>query len=236
MEIRCLGSSSRGNCYILKGEKESLIIEAGVPFFDIKKALNFDFSQVVGAIVSHKHGDHAKSVVNLIQTGIKTVSTAETFERNSTFAIVGQDRKGLKIGNFKIIPLAVKHDCDCFGYLINHPECGSLGFFTDTYEIPYKLPPLDWLMIEANYSKSLIDERFYAGTLCGAARERIIRSHNSFESALAKIKEQKDLRGVILIHLSDSNSDMKEFQSKTEKSTGFPTYCAESGFILRLTA
>lgn len=236
MEIRCLGSSSRGNCYILKGSAETLIIEAGIPFFEIKKALDFNLSQVVGAVVSHKHKDHCKSIVNLLQCGIRTISTSEAFEKKSPFAIIGENTKGIKIGNFKIIPLAVNHDCDCFGYLIQHPECGKIGFFTDTYDIPFKLPQLDYLMIEANYSMSILDENLYEGKIHGALRQRIIHSHYSFDKALLQIKEQKDLKAVILLHLSSENSSKGEFIRRTEEATGFPTYCAQIGFSLKLSA
>ena len=39
MELRVLGSSSSGNCYILDNGNEALIIEAGIRFIDVKKAL-----------------------------------------------------------------------------------------------------------------------------------------------------------------------------------------------------
>ena len=37
MKLRVLGSGSSGNCYILENEAEALIIEAGVPFMEVKK-------------------------------------------------------------------------------------------------------------------------------------------------------------------------------------------------------
>ena len=37
MELRVLGSSSSGNCYILDNGNEALIIEAGIRFIDVKK-------------------------------------------------------------------------------------------------------------------------------------------------------------------------------------------------------
>ena len=41
MVLKVLGSGSSGNCYILESDTEALIIEAGVPFLDVKKALDF---------------------------------------------------------------------------------------------------------------------------------------------------------------------------------------------------
>lgn len=42
MRLKVLGSGSSGNCYILENENEALIIEAGLPFMEVKKALDFN--------------------------------------------------------------------------------------------------------------------------------------------------------------------------------------------------
>lgn len=56
MKLRCLGSGSSGNCYLLTaGNGETLIIDPGVPIKEIKKALNWDISCVVGAVCTHHH-------------------------------------------------------------------------------------------------------------------------------------------------------------------------------------
>jgi glyoxylase-like metal-dependent hydrolase (beta-lactamase superfamily II) len=57
MEFKCLGSSSLGNSYILTDKNGySLVIECGVHLKTIKKALGYDITKVVAAIVSHTHG------------------------------------------------------------------------------------------------------------------------------------------------------------------------------------
>ena len=55
-KIKVLGSSSRGNAYILECQNETLLLELGVSWKDIVKALNFNLSKVVGVCVSHAHG------------------------------------------------------------------------------------------------------------------------------------------------------------------------------------
>lgn len=55
MNLKIIGTGSKGNCYLLQGENETLIIEAGVNFADIKKALNYNLSNVVGVLLSHAH-------------------------------------------------------------------------------------------------------------------------------------------------------------------------------------
>ena len=47
MKLKCLGSGSSGNCYILENDSEALIIEAGIPFMTVKKALDFNINKIV---------------------------------------------------------------------------------------------------------------------------------------------------------------------------------------------
>lgn len=51
----CVGSSSKGNCYILECDNDSLIIELGIMWKIILKKLNFGegFKKVRGCLVSH---------------------------------------------------------------------------------------------------------------------------------------------------------------------------------------
>ncbi len=55
MKLKVLGSGSSGNCYILHNETEALIIEAGFPFMEVKKALDFNISKIQGVVISHEH-------------------------------------------------------------------------------------------------------------------------------------------------------------------------------------
>ena len=59
MKLKVLGSNSLGNCYILENKDEALILEAGIKLVNVKKALNYNISKIVGCLVSHEHNDHA---------------------------------------------------------------------------------------------------------------------------------------------------------------------------------
>lgn len=57
MRLKCLGSSSAGNCYLLTSDsRETLILDCGVPIMDIKKGLNWNIRGISGVIISHSHG------------------------------------------------------------------------------------------------------------------------------------------------------------------------------------
>ena len=71
MRLKCLGSSSAGNCYLLTSESgETLILDCGIPIKEIKKGLDWNIRNVVGCIVSHVHSDHSKSVKDFKAMGI----------------------------------------------------------------------------------------------------------------------------------------------------------------------
>ena len=48
MVLTCIGSSSKGNCYVIQNDSEALIIEAGLPLLEAKKVLNWNIQKVVG--------------------------------------------------------------------------------------------------------------------------------------------------------------------------------------------
>jgi len=71
MRFITLGSSSAGNGYLLRASNgETLIIEAGVKLSEVKKALDFDMSKIVGCIVSHQHKDHSGYLYDYQKAGI----------------------------------------------------------------------------------------------------------------------------------------------------------------------
>ena len=80
MRLNVLGSDSNGNCYVLQNDKEALIIEAGVRFSEVKKALKWQLSKVVGAVITHEHNDHAKYARDFVSNGITVLALPSVFK------------------------------------------------------------------------------------------------------------------------------------------------------------
>ena len=56
MKLKCLGSSSAGNCYLLtSNSRETLILDCGIPIKEIKKGLDWNIRGIKGMIISHAH-------------------------------------------------------------------------------------------------------------------------------------------------------------------------------------
>lgn len=235
MKLLCLGSNSSGNCYLLAGKTETLIIECGVRLQEVKKALNFDLSTVVGAVVSHEHGDHSKYVSEYSAAGITVLANAG-ITNPLTFGKTIEAKKGYKLGSFKIFPFGVKHDVPCFGFIIGHPEMGQLLFLTDTMFCEYTFPGLNHILIECNYSDEILIQNIQSGSVNEAMRQRLMGSHMELETAkgILQMNDLSAVANIVLIHLSDSNSNEKRFIEEIKGVTGKPTYAANKGFKLEL--
>lgn len=241
MELHVLGSSSKGNCYLLKASDEVLIIEAGISMIEVKKALKFDLSNIAGCLVSHRHGDHSKFLKDYLSCGIRVLALEDVFAshnmRTRSFCKTIEQMHGYKIGGFKVFAIPVVHDVPCLGYVIEHEEMGRLLFVTDTMMLEYTIPNLNHIMLEANYCDSILQENIDAGIVPVSMRERLLHSHMELQTAkdILKANDLSSVWSIILIHLSDNNSDREMFRSEIIKSTGIRTDIAESGAIIDIT-
>lgn len=239
MQLIILGSDSSGNSYVLKGQTCSLILECGLPIKEVKKSLNFDLSRVAGALITHSHGDHAKYANQYMSSGINVCSSLETLNTlkcSTTHRMrVMKAQNKYEVGEFVVMPFAIEHDApEPFGYLIKHPECGLVLFVTDTCYLKYKFPGLNQIIIECNYSQDIVDKRMNDGDTISLVRNRVITSHMSFETCkeVLRANDLKQVNNIVLIHLSDSNSDSKLFKSEIESLTGKTVNIAESGMVI----
>ena len=240
MDLKILGSSSKGNCYLLENEEEALIIECGMNIADIKKALGFSFSKVKGGLVSHEHNDHSKSIKELMLMGV------DIYTSRGTIRALGLDvthhrlrtvKAGdiVKIGNFKILPFKIQHDCvEPLGFIINHPETGNILFITDSYYVENTFKNLNNILIEANFSQEIIEEKVRQGASPDFLRNRVFKSHMSLETC-KKTLQANDLskvNNIVLIHLSDSHSNATQFKEEIEQLTGKRVHVADGGIII----
>jgi len=239
MELKIIGTGSKGNAYVLENEHEALLIECGVNINKIKKALNFNLTKVVGCIVTHEHKDHCKSINEVMLSGINVWTGGKTFDEATVYlhhrANIIASKETVQIGNFKVMAFDVKHDAaEPLGYLIEHPDCGNVLFLTDTYYCAYTFNGLNNIIIEANYSKEIIDRKFGSESCLELLRNRILKSHFS----LANCKEMlyandlSKVNNIVLIHLSDSNSDEKQFKKEVSELTGKNVTVASNGMTI----
>ncbi len=237
MELKVLGSSSAGNSYILDNGKEALLIEAGISFKNIKKALDFNLRKVVGCLITHQHNDHAKYIKTIVDSGINTLALPEVWAAKGVTgsrSVSIEVGKAYVLGNFKVIPFEAAHDVPCVGYLINHPETGSILFLTDSYMCEYRFNNLKHILIECNYSDQQLMKAIQDGRTQPFQRERLLTSHLEFHTCkeVLKANDLTNVEEVVLIHLSENNADEQYFVNEIQKMTGKAVYAAHPGMIL----
>lgn len=240
MKLKVLASGSKGNCYILEGQNETLLLECGIRYKQILQGLNFNLENVLGCLVTHEHKDHSKAIQDLNNNGIDVYASEGTFEilgiKNHRTKTV-KSEGFFKVGNFTIMPFETKHDAkEPLGFLINHKEIGNLLFITDSYYCEYNFSNLNHILVECNYMKDILDENIENGVIPVSLRNRITRSHFELGNVIdfLKANDLKKVDTLLLLHLSSQNSNEGYFVSEIEKNIGIPTRVARKGLEIYL--
>ena len=240
MELKVLGSSSSGNCYILDNGKEALILEAGVRFQEVKKALGYNLRKVVGCLITHRHQDHAKYIKAMVDNGFYTLALPDVWETRGVCgsrSVPFVPKHGYKLGRFKVLPFNACHDVPCVGYLIEHPECGRVMFLTDSCECLSLFSNLNHVLIECNYSMPKLIEAVNAGITPRTQIDRLPNSHMELQTCKSVLSDidLSNVYNIVLLHLSDHNSDRLQFVSEIERHTGKVVYAAAPNLSIDIT-
>lgn len=234
MYLKCLGSSSAGNCYLLTSNSgETLILDCGIPIKEIKKGLNWNIKDVVGVLCTHKHLDHSKSVNDFKAMGIPIYAP-----------YLKIDYMSMNMGGFTVKPFdlttidgrwthtnANGEPCPIFGFLITHKGMGRMLYITDTNLIKWRFKDINHILLGVNYDKDLADTD-------NPKANHVFRGHLSIDTAcdFVKANDSDSLQNVIMCHLSSENADKDSFIAKMKNAVnGANVDVAEQGksWILR---
>lgn len=181
-----------------------------------------------------RHSDHANkdTIKKMIKYGIPVYSCEESREIDKHIITIKKGAK-TRIGGFKIQPIPLRHSCECFGYIIEHEEIGKMVFATDCSEFLYRIKDVNHLLIEANYSDDcLIDN------MCNNEEMRSRHEHHlELNDAINALKANysPSLMNVILLHLSNGNSNEEQFVKKVKNELGFDNvFVAKENLVLSL--
>lgn len=217
MLVKTTATGSKGNNYALVSGGEILLLECGVPAKDMLKTIDYQTSKVVGCLLSHEHGDHAKYIKQYMQYGVKVYGSDEV--QSNIELIYGEKIEGIKrmnrkkLGSFSVIPFRVPHgETDCDGWLIDSPE-GKLLFITDAEYCPYDFSKMNinYGLIECNYSMDNISFEHDE-----VKNRRVVQTHMEVQTCkrLMQSINSESLRSIGLIHLSAENGNPQRFRDE----------------------
>ena len=230
-KITCIGSSSKGNGYILDDGESQLIIELGCRFEDYLKVLDYKISDVCGCLVTHVHQDHSKYIPTALKRQIGVFSCQDVADHYSG---VKSRKTGCKyrIGTFIVQPIKVTHSVENYAYVIDNDNIGRVLFITDCVRFAYKVKGVNHLLLEANYSDEIVIDH-----LCD---NQGIRSQNQYHMEINDTLEcirynfSQELNTICLLHLSDRQSDEFKFQCMVCDEFGIMPYIADKGLTIEL--
>lgn len=212
MILKCVGSGSTGNAYVIEEDGNRLILDAGMPWKDIQVACGFDIKSIDGCLVTHEHGDHCKYAPKIIQNGIDCYTGPKAIE--PVFSATGgvlkpvSERRWTSIGRWSAVAVEAHHDVPCYGFVIRLPGGEKLAYFTDySYigkegkEVTLKNMEIDHWLIAVNYSGEPDTDT--------AKSSHIYGGHSGLDYVKRYLQRSmsENCKSIIACHLSNSNAD-----------------------------
>lgn len=231
IQIRVLASSSAANCVHINDGSYQILLDAGMKPKALQRALGFGLTRISAVFITHSHGDHAQAVPHLLRAGVDCYMLNETAEAiGATGHRVHhvEANQQYQVGPWTVRPFELLHDVPNLGYLLVHMDGWKVLLITDTPYCQYRFEGITHALVEANYSRGILDRLVDTGLLNQHHAARVIRNHMSIEHAaqLLQTLAVPPLREVHLLHLSGGNSDEADFQRQIERIVGVPVYLA----------
>jgi phosphoribosyl 1,2-cyclic phosphodiesterase len=230
MKIKVLASSSKGNCYYISDGQTSLLLDAGIPIKQIQVGIGFRLRDISGVLITHRHNDHSKAILDLIKAGVDVYALDDVFKAKGISGHRCHSILPLKpftVGSMSIMPFDCVHDVPNSGYLISsNYNSEKLLYFTDTHYVKYTFQGLNYILAECNFSKEAIDKSIADGRIPHSLKKRLINTHMSIDVLLDMLRanDLSAIRQIYLLHLSDNNGREDEFKAAVQKATGCEVY------------
>lgn len=220
MKFCVLASGSKGNTTYIEYKNTKMLIDAGISFQMAQQRAaekGIDLKQVNVILITHEHSDHINGLPVYLKNTHATLymhkdsfyqMSPKIFEKIKSYPISFiEENSRYKIGEVDVLTLKLSHDCaSCLGFVIIGGPI-RLGYVTDTGFFPVVylniMKTVHYLIIEANHDIEMLTESNRRWEL----KERILSTvghmSNNICSQVLKSIVHKDLKLIILAHLSE---------------------------------
>lgn len=207
-KIVCIGSGSSGNSYAVYDSRgKYILLDCGLTYAKIMKAVGYDLENLVAVFVTHCHKDHCEAVSAFAKKFIPIYGNEDLVGWYNGMEKV---ENGMEVDGFKIQTFELVHSVQNNAFIIDTRDCIRVLYCTDTKYIPKVVRNVNYAIVEANYSDDIVLDN----KLDGNESRSQFEWHQCFDDCLEYLEKINgvSLRGVILTHLSDENSNEQYFQ------------------------
>jgi phosphoribosyl 1,2-cyclic phosphodiesterase len=216
--FRALASGSSGNAFVLRTEKTTLLIEAGLRLPALRKHLaaeGITLDTLTAVLISHEHRDHCAAVLDLAdQFNVPILANEEVLR---ACGLLGRSQaQPIDVGR----PILIG-DVEVTSFPVSHDAVRPVGFFAQTQgkavtlatdtgkptpEMLEAVGASDLVVLEANHDVDMLQNGRYPHHL----RRRVAGptghlSNSQAAAILAKVLKSADV-DVWLAHLSKENN------------------------------
>lgn len=192
VEVKCLATGSTGNCYILKQDGNTVILDAGCKWDKI--VANQNLNEVSFAYISHIHKDHSLNCTNLKTRGVNVLDGASVKE------VIKSQIKGKNGTNMAVYRIPIHHGNvnNCALVIKTRSECVLYATDFNLCEYDLSLFKFTHILVECNFLEEKVKGQADAKTI------RQINTHMGLDG-LKIFLDSLDLsqcQEIDLIHLS----------------------------------
>jgi phosphoribosyl 1,2-cyclic phosphodiesterase len=228
--VASLNSGSNGNCYYIGNNRESVLIDAGIPCRETERRmrrLGLSLSTVKAIFISHEHDDHIRGLEVLSRRYQLPVYISENTHRQLPLALEPKlvmrldPREPVTTGDLTVTPFPKTHDAsDPCSFVVSSPTV-RIGIFTDLgvvcEQLIHHFRQCHAAFLETNYDEHLLDKGRYPHFLKNRIRGGF--GHLSNRQALDLFIRHRPayMSHLFLSHLSRDNNRPELVQALFEK-------------------
>jgi phosphoribosyl 1,2-cyclic phosphodiesterase len=172
--IASLNSGSNGNCYYIGNNRESVLIDAGIPCRETERRmrrLGLSLSSVKAIFISHEHDDHIRGLEVLSKRYQLPVYISDNTLQQLRLSLEPHlvmrldPRVRVTAGDLTITPFPKTHDAsDPCSFVVSSPTV-RIGIFTDLgvvcEQLTHHFGQCHAAFLETNYDEQLLDQGRY---------------------------------------------------------------------------
>ena len=227
LSLCTLASGSRGNSIYISDGQTRLLVDAGLSATEIQRrmqAVHLSPEALDGLIVSHEHSDHVQGI-GVLSRRFKLPVYLSQATRKAAFRLGKlhachhfECGAPFKVKTLNVHPFSISHDAtDPAGFTIAS-NGKSIGIATDlgktTAMVNDHLSGCAMIVLEANHDPTMLEQGPYPWHLKQRIRSRIGHLSNLESKNLLAQIHHRDLKYVILAHLSETNNTAEKAYSE----------------------